>query len=105
MQEQEIDCDNPFYVPIPYHLMGATQVLECIASNFDGTVGGRKWRKVDKGKDSKGQKVQNMVLVKVDEDDRTNVLMDNTTMIMHVEAPLDGVVDTFQLVAIVTSPL
>jgi len=60
---------------------------------------------VDKGKDSKGQKVQNMVLVKVDEDDRTNVLMDNTTMIVHVEAPLDGVVEAIQLVAIVTSPL
>ncbi len=42
MQEQEIDCDNPFYVPIPNHLMGVTQVLECIASDFDGTIGGRK---------------------------------------------------------------
>jgi hypothetical protein len=29
MQEQEIDHDDPFYVPILDHLMGITQVLEC----------------------------------------------------------------------------
>ncbi len=29
MQEQKIDHDDPFYVPIPNHLMGRTQVLEC----------------------------------------------------------------------------
>jgi hypothetical protein len=46
-----------------------------------------------------------MVVAKVDEDDGTNVLMDNTTMIVHSEAPLDGVVKVVQLVAIVTPPL
>ncbi len=56
---------------------------------------------MDKGKDSKGQKVQNMVVAKVDEDG-TNVLMNNTTMIVHSDAPLDGVVEAIQLVAIVT---
>jgi hypothetical protein len=34
--------------------MGTTQVLKCIALDFDGTMGGRKRRKVDKGKDFKG---------------------------------------------------
>ncbi len=29
MQEQEIDLDDHFYVPILDHLMGGTQVLEC----------------------------------------------------------------------------
>ncbi len=29
MQEQKIDRDDPFYVYVPNHLMGATQVLEC----------------------------------------------------------------------------
>jgi hypothetical protein len=38
----------------------------------------------------------------VDEDDGTDVLMDNTIMIVHSEAPLDGVVEVVQLVAIVT---
>jgi hypothetical protein len=42
MQEQEIDCDNPFYVPNLDHLMGATQMLECITSDSDGTMGRRK---------------------------------------------------------------
>jgi len=37
-----------------------------------------------------------MVVAKVDEDDGTNVLMDNTTMIVHLEAPLDGVVEAVQ---------
>jgi hypothetical protein len=57
MQEQEIDPNDP-YVPILDHLMEATQVLESsqtqvldvknkIASNYDGTMGGRKRRKVD----------------------------------------------------------
>ncbi len=59
---------------------------------------------MDKGKDSKGRKVQSMVVVKVDEDDVTYVLMDNTTMIMNLEAPIGGVVKVVQLVAIVTPP-
>lgn len=41
----------------------------------------------------------------MDEDDGTNVLMDNTIMIVHSEAPLDGVVQGIQLVVIVTPPL
>jgi hypothetical protein len=52
MQEQEIDHDDPFYVPISDHLMGATQVLECSQTqfldaknkttlDFDSTMGGR----------------------------------------------------------------
>ncbi|CAM6040129.1 unnamed protein product [Sphagnum compactum] len=79
LKEQEIDRDDPFYVPILDHLMGATQVLECSqtqlldvenkTSDSDSTMGGRKRRKVDKGKDSKGKKVQSMVVAKVDEDD------------------------------------
>jgi len=115
MQEQEIDRDDPFYVPILDHLMGATQVLECsqtqlldaknkTTSNFDNTMGRRKQRKVDKGKDSKGKKVRNMVVAKVDEDDGTYVSMDNTIMIVHSEAPLDGVVEVVQHVVIVTPP-
>jgi len=70
----------------------------------DGTMGKRKPRKMDKGKDSKGKKVRSMVVAKVDEDDGTNVLMDNTTMIVHSKAPLDGVIKVVQPVAIVTPP-
>jgi hypothetical protein len=46
-----------------------------------------------------------MVVAKVDEDDGTNVLVDNTTMIVHSEAPLGGVVEVVKHVAIVTLPL
>ncbi len=46
-----------------------------------------------------------MMVAKVDEDDGTNVLMDNTTIIVHSKAPLDGVVEVVQLVAIVAPPL
>jgi hypothetical protein len=46
-----------------------------------------------------------MVVAKVDEDDGTNFLMENTTMIVHLEAPLDGVVKAIQPMAIVTPPL
>jgi hypothetical protein len=46
-----------------------------------------------------------MVVAKEDEDDGTNFLMDNTTIIVHSKAPLDGVVKVVQLVAIVTPPL
>jgi hypothetical protein len=53
MQEQEIDHDDPFYVPIPDHLMRATQVLKSSQTqfldaenkttlDFDSTMGGRK---------------------------------------------------------------
>jgi hypothetical protein len=59
---------------------------------------------VDKGKDSKGKKVQSMVVAKVDEDDGIDVLMDNITMIVHLEAPLDGVVEVVQPIAIMTPP-
>jgi len=34
-----------------------------------------------------------MVVAKVDEDDGTNVLMDNINMTMHSKAPLGGVVE------------
>ncbi len=61
MQKQKIDHDDPFYVPILDHLMGATQVLgrsqtqfldakNKIASNFDDTMVGENEGRWIKGR-------------------------------------------------------
>jgi hypothetical protein len=56
-KEQKNDHDDPFYVHVPDHLMGKTQVLECsrtqlldaenkIASDSYGTMAKRKQKNV-----------------------------------------------------------